>query len=300
MSKLFTVFGATGNQGNAVAKALLSKTHRVRAVTRNPDNAKAKELKELGAEIVTVKNMDTIEELEKAIQGAYGVFCVTNYWGLFVENPDTAFDREVAQGKAVGDLCKKHGVKHLVYSGLENVKEITGKPCPHFDSKGIVEKYVDDIKVPNTSVRYSFYSENFISVPPQKNEDGSYTMTWPLQKQLDTINVTEAGPAVAAVFESPDEYIGKKIGLSSDKATLVEYAAIISKVTGKTLKFNYVPPEVFAKFPFPGADDLAAMFEFFGFEDGPDRNIELTRKLDPNLSNFEKWATANKDAFPWP
>ena len=49
---------------------------------------------------------------------------------------------------------------------------------------------------------------------------------------------------------------------------------------------------MFAKLSFPGADNLAAMFEFFDYQDGPDRNIELTRKLNP--------ATANKDKFPWP
>ena len=88
---------------------------------------------------------------------------------------------------------------------------------------------------------------------------------------------------------SPDEYIGKKVGLSSEKITLAEYAAIISKVTGKALKFNYIPPEVFAKCPFPGADDMAAMFEFGDYQDGPDRNIELTRKLNSAITSFDEW-----------
>ncbi len=60
--KLITVFGATGQQGNAVAKALLAKNYKVRAVTRSPDNAKAQELKKLGAEIAQVKNMDNRHE----------------------------------------------------------------------------------------------------------------------------------------------------------------------------------------------------------------------------------------------
>ena len=300
MSRLITVFGATGNQGNAVARALLSKKYKVRAVTRNPDNATAKELKGLGAEIVQVKNMDVTEDLEKAIQGAYGVFCVTNFWGMIAENPETAFDREVSQGKAVGEICKKLGVKHLVYSGLEHVEKIIGKPCPHFDAKGIVEKYLDDSGVSYTSTRYSFYAENFLNYPPQKNDDGTYTMTWPAQKPVDVVSATEAGTAVASIFDTPDKYIGEKIGLSNEKMTLTEYSAVISKVTGKTLKFNYVPPDVFAKFPFPGAGDMAAMFEFYDYQDGPDRNIELTRKLNPALSRFEEWATANKEKFPWP
>ena len=43
-------------------------------------------------------------------------------------------------------------MKHLVYSGLEHVEAIIGKPCPHFDGKGIVEEYLDKIGVPNTSL----------------------------------------------------------------------------------------------------------------------------------------------------
>ncbi len=156
MSKLITVFGATGQQGGAVARALLAKGYTVRAVTRNPDSPKAKELQAKGAELVQVKNMDDVASLEAAIKGAYGVFLVTNFWGMFAENPETAYDREIAQGKAAGDLCKKLGVKPLVYSGLPYVKEIMGKPCPHLDSKGIVEKYLDENGIPNTSARYPF------------------------------------------------------------------------------------------------------------------------------------------------
>lgn len=96
---------------------------------------------------------------------------------MLAENPDTAFDREVSQGKAVGDICKKLGVKHLVYSGLQHAEKITGKPVPHMDSKGIVEEYLADSGVPYTGVHYSFYYENFVSFPPQRNDDGTHTMT---------------------------------------------------------------------------------------------------------------------------
>ncbi len=122
----------------------------------------------------------------------------------------------MTQGKNIGDICKKEGVKHLVYSGLEHIKEIIGKPCDHFDAKGIVEKYLDEIEVPNTSIHISFYYENFISFPPQKNEDGSYTMTWRLNNPMDAVDVSDIGPAVVSILNSPDELIGKKIGISKD------------------------------------------------------------------------------------
>lgn len=297
MSKLVTVFGATGKQGNSVALALLAKGYRVRALTRNPDGKGAKALQEKGCEVMKV-DMDDKESLEKAVCGAYGVFAVTNFWGLLAEDPKTAFDREVSQGKAIGDACKKNGVKHLIYSGLENVKELIKIDCLHFDSKGIVEKYLDDSKIPNTSTRVPFYYENFIDFPPQKGDDGTYTMTWPMDGPMDAICVGDLGGVVVAIFNSPDKYIGQKVGLSGDKLTMDQYAAIISKVTGKTLKYNQVPPKVFATFPFPGADDLATMFQFF-VSGKMERDVEVTRALNPDIITFEKWAKKNKDKFPF-
>ncbi len=78
--KLITVFGANGNQGGPVARALLVKEgFQVRAVTRNPDSEKAKALSEnpTGAEVVKA-DLNGAGSVEKAVQGAYGVFLVTD------------------------------------------------------------------------------------------------------------------------------------------------------------------------------------------------------------------------------
>ena len=73
-----------------------------------------------------------------------------------------------------------------------------------------------------------------------------------------------------------------------------DYAAIMSKVTGKTIKYNQVSLEVYAQFQFPGAKDLAVMFEFFN-SGKMQRDINFTRQVNPNAQNFEKWAVMNKD-----
>lgn len=92
---------------------------------------------------------------------------------------------------------------------------------------------------------------------------------------MDAVSVNDVGGVVTTIFNNPDQYIGKKIGLSGDRMTLSEYAAIVSKVTGKTLKYNQVPLDTYAKFPFPIAPKMAAMFEYY--EVGkPVRDIELT------------------------
>ena len=78
MSKLITVFGATGSQGGPVARALLRSGFRVRAVTRSPDGDKAKALRDAGAEIVAGSVTDAAS-VRTAVTGAYGygVYLVT-------------------------------------------------------------------------------------------------------------------------------------------------------------------------------------------------------------------------------
>lgn len=112
MSRLVTVFGATGAQGGAVVEALLAGGEfKVRGVTRSLGSKKAKDLTLQGVEMVQ-GSFDEPESLDTAIAGSYGVFLVTNYW----EGMDGA--RETKQGKCAVDACLKAGVKHLIYSGL--------------------------------------------------------------------------------------------------------------------------------------------------------------------------------------
>ena len=290
MSKQITVFGSTGKQGGAVARSLLDKGFKVLGVTRNPDSDKAQALKQLGAE-VRKGNLDDQASVDAVVEGAYGVFLVTNYWEY------TSVDREMAQAKTVAAACKKFGVQHLVFSGLDPVKEVTGKDCPHFDSKAAIERFLDESGIPNTSVRYAAFFENFLEpFLVQKQDDGTALWTVCMQGPMDGISVEEAGPVVASVFANREEFLGKKIGLSSDKIPPEQYMDIMSKVLGKTFKYQYVPVEVYEKFPFPNADDLAAMWDFFE-RGNPDRDIALTRRLSPKARDFETWVRDNKANF---
>ena len=298
-AKLITVYGATGQQGGAVARALLSKDgFAVRAVTRNPDSERAVALKKAGAEIIK-GDLEDRSTIDAAIAGAYGVFLVTDYWGLLnrLKNPDLAQEEEIAQGKAVGDACVRAGVKHVVYSGLQVVKDIIGHPVPHFDSKGLIELYLDQIGLPNTSVRYAAFYENFTSnMKAQPQPDGTLAITLPMDGPMDGVSVEDAGAVVASVFSLPEEFIGRKFGIAGDRITLEEYISIINKVSGQSIKYNKVPVEVFASFPFPGADDLAYMFEFY-MKGNPNQDQALTKRLNPNVLRFEEWAERNKDKF---
>lgn len=292
--KIITVFGATGAQGGSVTGALLKDpTFKVRAVTRDTSKPAAVKLKEAGAEVVTA-DLDNDKSLEAALGGAYGAFVVTSFWDHFSK------EKEVKQGKVIADLCKRLGLHHVVYSGLENVNKLTGGKLEvlHFDGKGEVEEYFREISCPMTSVRLSFYYENFLtSGKPQKSKDGkSYDLAIPMcDVPMDGISVSDLGPAVLSILKSPKDYIGKDIGLSAEKLTVAQYAAVMSKVSGKTIKDAKIPPEVYEKLPFQGAEEMANMFKFYMMI--PVRDVALTHKLNPDTKRFQQWLEENKEAF---
>ncbi|XP_068102562.1 nmrA-like family domain-containing protein 1 [Hyperolius riggenbachi] len=289
------VFGATGAQGGSVACALLKDgTFAVRAVTRDPKKPEAEKLKKAGAELV-VADLDDEKSVEAALKGVHGAFLVTNAW-----DHTPGHNKEVEQGKMVANLCKHLGLKHVVYSGLENVKKLTGGKLDvfHFDGKGEVEDYFRHIGCHMTSVRLSFYFENFLtSFKPQKCEDGkSYCLNLPMgDVPLDGISVTDLGPAVVCILKNASHYAGKNIGLSAEKLTAAQYAEIMSQVLGKTIKDAKVHPDEFEKKVEHGMKEMAKMFHFYRMK--PDRDVALTHKLNPHVKSFYQWMEENKACF---
>ncbi|GAB1208948.1 hypothetical protein APSETT445_007713 [Aspergillus pseudonomiae] len=115
MSKLITVFGATGNQGGSVinhilADSRLSKEFKIRGITRDTSKPAAQELQKRGVEVVTA-DLNSVESLRTALDGSHTIFLVTNYWE-YVDK-----DTEVTQGKNVADMLRKgdDGTYQLFY-----------------------------------------------------------------------------------------------------------------------------------------------------------------------------------------
>jgi hypothetical protein len=73
--EIILVTAANGNTGFETAKELLSLKLNVRAFVRNINNAKAKELKSLGAELF-VGNMEDIRDIRRALKGVRRAYFV--------------------------------------------------------------------------------------------------------------------------------------------------------------------------------------------------------------------------------
>src|SRR5947208_15535276 len=115
---LIFVTGATGKQGGAIARELLAKGHKVRAMTRKPDSPAAREIANLGAEIVA-GDLDDATSLERSLAGAWGVFAVQNTWVAGVE-------RDEEQGERMDEIARRQGGKNYGYSSFASARRNGG------------------------------------------------------------------------------------------------------------------------------------------------------------------------------
>jgi uncharacterized protein YbjT (DUF2867 family) len=294
LKKTILVIGATGAQGGSVARHLLARGEfAVRALTRNPDSEASKELRWLGAETV-LGTLDDRASLRAALKDVYGVFGVTNYWEHFA--------KELEHGRNLINAVAGAHVEHFVFSSLPSVyKESNGElSAPHMDLKFELEEYARSLGIPSTFVHVAFYYDNFFSFfPPQKSEDGKYHFGFPQgDTPLAGVAAEDIGGPVASIFGDPAEYIGRTVGIVGEDLTGRDYAAILSAISGKEVQYNHVPREIFAAYGFPGADDLADMFDFNRrFIPNRSADIRQSRNLYPAMQTFEQWALSRRTAF---
>lgn len=294
LKPLILVIGATGAQGGSVARHLLNSGHfAVRAFTRHPESKKAKALQEAGAEVVAGDLSDKASLLH-AMQGAEGVYGVTNFWEHFAN--------EWQQGVNLVNAVVESGVKQFVFSTLPHVYGISNGAIsvPHFDIKARLEEYARTKKPDTTFVHPAFYFQNFTSFfIPKKGADGSYFISLPQgDAPLAGLSANDIGGILLPVFENPTAFAGKTIAAAGEVLTGDEYANVLSKVTGKRIVYQHIPRKAFAGQNVPGAEEMANMFEYYRVYKpyGPEAVTE-SRALYPALENFETVVSKQKDAL---
>ncbi len=276
------VSGATGQQGGAVARHLLSGGYRVRAMTRKPDEGKAQALATAGAQVVA-GDLDDAASLERALAGAWGAFAVQNTWEAGVE-------REEEQGKRFAEVAKKSGVSHLVYSSVGSANRNTG--IPHFDNKFRVEQKIRSLGFPSwTIVRPVFFMDNFQSpwFKPGMDE-GKLAMAVEPDTVLQVIAVDDIGWFGARAFEKHAEMNGVDLDIAGDQHTLPEMAEILSRAAGRKIEFVRPPIEEVRKW----SEDYAKMLEWFD-RVGYDADIEaLKKQYGFRPTTLADWAAKQK------
>lgn len=310
--KIITVFGATGAQGGGLVRAIAADAgseFSVRAVTREPESDKAKALAGPNVEVV-YGDLSDAASVQKALDGAWGAFFVTFYWAHF--SPE----REKAEAALFARAAKQAGIKHAVWSTLEDTRELVPLTddrmptlmgqykVPHFDAKGESNQYFLDAAVPTTFLYCSFYWDNFIyfGAGPKRGEDGKLALTLPIgHAKMAGIAAEDIGKCVYGIFKNSAAWIGKKLGVAGEHLTGEEMAAALGKAIGEPVVYNGVPASVYRSFGFPGADDLGNMFQVYDEFEAPLnklRDVSISKQLNPQLQNFEQWLAANAKKIP--
>ena len=310
--KIIVVFGATGAQGGGLAHAILSDHNSefaVRAVTRDPNSDKAKALAKLGAEVVA-GDVDDKESMKKVLQGAYGAFFVTFFWAHF------SAEKETGEAKSMAEAAKDAGLKHVIWSTLEDVRKyvpladesmptLQGKyKVPHFDGKGEADHYFTEAGVPTTFLLASYYWDNMIyfGMGPKKGADGKLAITFPMgKKKMAGIGAGDIGKCAYGIFKKGTGLVGKRIGIAGEQVSCADMAKSLAKSLGQEVSYNEITPAQYRGFGFPGADDLGNMFQFYrDFDEvcNSVRDVRYSKELNPELQSFDEWLKNNAAKIP--
>jgi uncharacterized protein YbjT (DUF2867 family) len=269
------VTGSTGKQGGAVARGLLERGHKVRAVTRDPNSSQAKSLATAGATLVAASLEDTAA-LTQALEGATSLFARTT--------PSGGTDAETRQGVAAADAAKAAGV-HLVFTSVGSANRHTG--IPHFDSKYEVEKHIAKVGVRATILAPVAFMENLYFTKEQLAK-GIYAAALPPARALAQVAVADIGAVAVRVLEDAGRFTGKRFDLASDELTGNDAMSIFSRVTGRKFTYYQIPLDVIRQ---RMGEDAAKMYDWLDRVGYTVDRAALRREFpDVAFHDFESWA----------
>jgi uncharacterized protein YbjT (DUF2867 family) len=270
------VTGSTGKQGGAVARNLLERGHKVRALTRDPNSSQATSLANAGAALVAA-SLDDTAAITMALEGATSLFAMTTPFG-------GGADAEIRQGVAAADAAMAAGV-HLVFTSVGSANRQTG--VPHFDSKYEVEKHIAKIGARATILAPVYFMEN-LSFGKEQLAKGVYGSTLPPTRTLAQVAVADIGAVAVRVLEDARRFTGKRFDLASDELTGNDVVAILARVTGRPFSYYQVPLDVIRQ---AMGEDVAKMGEWLDRVGFTVDRAALRREFpDVAFHDFESWA----------
>lgn len=278
------ITGATGKQGGALIRALLSNqgpAFHIYALTRNPSSPAAKTLAS-NPDITVVEGepSNPVPIFTSIAQPIHGVFSVT------VPHPFKSGSFEEAQAIPLIDACVSHGVKHFVFTSADRggpgKADDDSTLVPHFITKFNVENHLKSTKLQWTILRPVAFYENL--TPDFLGK--SFATMWKQMGgvKLGLVGTKDIGIVAARAFSNPKKYANRAVTLVGDQLTFAEAEKAFEKVIGNKLPItnNFVASGL--KWVI---HDLGMMFKWFG-EGGYAWDMDGVRK-EEKLMDFKSW-----------
>ncbi|NWF26008.1 NAD(P)H-binding protein [Streptomyces sp. PKU-EA00015] len=222
------VTGATGALGRLVVDELLATVpaDRITAVVR--DKEKAADLAARGVEL-RIADYSEPATVDGAFRAGDRVLLISG----------SEVGRRIAQHAAVVEAAKAAGVAQLAYTG------VLGGPDADFDLAAehkATEQLILDSGLPYTFLRNGWYTENYTGNLGPVLEHGTVVGSAG-DGRIASATRADYAAAAAAVLTG-EGHLGAAYELSGDAAwSLAEYAAELSRQTGRTITYTEVPAE---------------------------------------------------------
>ncbi len=277
-SLLVLVTGATGQQGGSVARHLLKRGHRLRALVRDSKTPKAQALQRSGVELFQgdFENALALRDAAHLVDAVY-------LMGTPFESGPAA---ETLQGLAAVDALRSTDVPFLVYSSVAGANQKTG--IPHFDSKFRVEQRVRDSGIPFAITAPVSFMDSVVAprnlLPLQQ---GHLSMGTSPGRPQQMVALDDLGALVARVIEDSTRFRGQRIEVASDEISGSQAAEIMTRLLGRPIAYRQIPVDVARE----TSEDLARMFDWFERR-GYSADIRSLRQDFPEVGwhRFEEWA----------
>jgi NAD(P)H dehydrogenase (quinone) len=227
---MIVITGATGQLGRLVIQSLLAKlpASQIVAAVRNP--AKAADLAALG---VQVRQADYSQPatLDAAFAGADKLLLISS----------SEVGQRTAQHRNAIDAAKRAGVQLVAYTSLLHAP---GSPLALAEEHLATEAYLKETGVPHVLLRNGWYTENYLASIPPALQHGAYIGSAG-EGRIASAARADYAAAAAAVLTLADQ-AGKVYELAGDSSyTLAEFAAELSRQSGKTVPYVNLPQAEF-------------------------------------------------------
>ncbi len=307
-TKTIAVIGAAGATGGGLARAIIADPlggFTCRAITRTPDSPAAQALADHGATVVRA-DLDDVDSLAAAFEGAYGAFCMTS----FFEHFDA--EREVTQAANLARAAATAGIHHAIWSTAEDTRgrypldddrmpTLQGRfKVPQWDAKAEGDACFAEAGVPTTYLLTPFHWEAWVSglAAPQPGPDGVLSVVMPLGGALlPGIASEDIGRCAYGIFRDGAQFRGKTLGVAGEHITGERLADGLSRVYGEAVRYQSLPLEVFRSLPFPGVDVAANMLQYVAEANEEFcrlRDVRLATQLNPALLGFDAWVSRTR------
>ncbi len=264
------IFGATGTQGGAVARVLLSGGAPVHAFVRDPTSAKAQALASEGA-VLEAGDLDDSDTIRAAMRGKTACYAVTTPFAGGVGEEERQGEALVAAAVAVD----------LPWFILASVASAHDAEVPHFVSKARIERTLEASGLAWTVIAPTYFYENVLGARTAIGE-GRLSLALPSDTPVQQLALEDLGGLVLAVLSRESEHLGVRVEVAADEPTPEQMAAAL----GARFQERSID-ELQARNP-----DLAAMYRFLAAT-GYDVDIDELKRRYPEVAwrSFADWAT---------